>query len=147
MNKILPKTIVGLTLICCWANGFSQDYLVTNENDTIYGRIELKTNTSVVVHNKDGKQKFKATEAKFFQRGDFKFSSVKTSIPEFLLEIKKGEISYYAESHLKSRYTLNYTRQVYLKYKERVFRLMLNLTLSLPMMFFYLTFLGMCKTL
>lgn len=120
MNKNLQKITVlifGLFSSFC----FSQDYLVTNENDTIYGKIEWKTNITVYVETKNGKQKFRANEAKFFKRGDFKFSSVKTSIPEFLLEVKKGNVSYYKESHLKSSNTLNYKRQVYLSYNDKVY--------------------------
>ena len=71
--------------------------------------------------NKNGKQKFKANEAKFFQRGDFIFSSVKTNIPEFLLEVKKGDVSYYKESHLKPRFTIDYKKRVYLKHKDKVY--------------------------
>ena len=109
---------------------FSQDYLVTNEHDTIYGKVELKTNTTVYIKNTNGKQKFKAHEVKYFKRGDFKFSSVKTSIPEFLLEVKKGEISYYKESHLKSRFTLDYVRQVFLKYNEKIYPINVNANIS-----------------
>ncbi len=120
MNKYFRIIIVllfsSLSSIC-----FSQDYLVTNENDTIYGKIEWKTNTTVYIENKDGKQKLRANEAKGFQRGDFKFSSVKTSIPEFLLVVKKGRISYYKESHMKSRFTLNYVRQVFLEYNDKIY--------------------------
>ncbi|QHI35508.1 hypothetical protein IMCC3317_08540 [Kordia antarctica] len=120
MNKGLIKIIAlifGLFSTFC----FSQDYLVTNENDTIYGKVEWKTNITVYVKTKDGKKKFKANQAKFFKRGDFKFSSIKTSIPEFLLEVKKGKVSYYKESHLKSRFTLNYVRQVFLEYNDKIY--------------------------
>jgi hypothetical protein len=109
---------------------FSQDYLVTNENDTIYGKVEWKTNTTVYVETKNAKEKFKANEAKFFRRGDFKFSSVKTSIPEFLLEVKKGKLSYYKESHLKSRFTLDYTKQVYLGYNDKIYPIDVNANTS-----------------
>lgn len=120
MNKYFRIIIV---LIFCFFSSicFSQDYLVTNENDTIYGKIEWKTNTTVYIENEEGKQRFRANEAKGFKRGDFKFSSVKTSIPEFLLEVKKGKISYYKESHLKSRFTLNYVRQVFLEYNDKIY--------------------------
>lgn len=104
----------------------SQDYLVTNENDTVYGKVEWKTNTAVYIKNKDGKQKFRAHKTKYFKRGDFKFASVKTSIPEFLLEEKKGKISYYKESHLKSRYTLDYVRQVFLQYNDKIYPINVN---------------------
>ena len=120
MNKyfrIITVLIFGSFSSFC----FSQDYLVTNENDTIYGKVEWKTNTTVYVENKDGKQKFRANEAKSFKRGDFKFKSVKTSIPEFLLEVKKGKVSYYKESHLKSRFTLDYVRKVYLRYNDKIY--------------------------
>jgi hypothetical protein len=99
----------------------SQDYLVTKSDDTIFGKIEWKTNVFVFVENENGKQKFRADKVKFFQRGDFRFVSVKTKFPEFLLEVINGELSYYLESHLKSRYTLNYERKVYLKYKEKLY--------------------------
>lgn len=125
MNKYFRIIIVlifgNFTSFC-----FSQDYLVTNENDTIYGKIEWKTNTTVYIENKNGKQKFRANEAKSFKRGDFKFSSVKTSIPEFLLEVKKGKVSYYKESHLKSRFTLNYVRQVFLQYNNKIYPIDVN---------------------
>ena len=129
MNKyfrIIIVSIFGLFTSFC----FSQDYLVTNENDTIYGKVEWKTNTTVYIKNKDGKQKFRANEAKSFKRGDFKFSSVKTSIPEFLLEVKKGKISYYKESHLKSRFTLNYVRQVFLEYNDKIYPIDVNANIS-----------------
>jgi hypothetical protein len=129
MNKSLLKIIVLIfTLFSTFC--FSQDYLVTNENDTIYGKIEWKTNTTVYVENKEGKRRFKANEAKSFKRGYFKFSSIKTSIPEFLLEVKKGEISYYKESHLKSKFTLDYTRQVFLKHNENVYPIDVNANLN-----------------
>ncbi len=120
MNKyfrIIILLIFGLLTSFC----FSQDYLVTNENDTIYGKVEWKTNTTVYIENKDGKEKFRANEAKSFKRGGFNFSSIQTSIPEFLLEVKRGKISYYKESHLKSRFTLNYVRQVFLEYKDKIY--------------------------
>lgn len=120
MNKyyrIIIVLIFGVFTSFC----FSQDYLVTNENDTIYGKIEWKTNTTVYIENKDGKQRFRANEAKGFKRGGFKFSTVKTSIPEFLLEVQKGKVSYYKESHLKSRFTLNYVRQVFLEYNDKIY--------------------------
>lgn len=112
------------------ASCFSQDYLVTNENDTIYGKIEWKTNTTVYIENKDGKQRFRANEAKGFKRGDFKFSSVKTSIPEFLMELKKGKVSYYKESHLKSKFTLDYVRQVFLEYNDKIYPIDVNSNIS-----------------
>ena len=130
MDKTLPKIVVLMLVILFSTNSFSQDYLVTNENDTIYGKIEWKTNTTVYINNKDGKQSFKANEAKIFKRGDFRFSSIKTSIPEFLLEVKKGKVSYYKESHLKSRYTLDYTRQVYLSHNEKLYPIDVNANIS-----------------
>lgn len=125
MNKyfrIIIVLIFGVFTSFC----FSQDYLVTNENDTIYGKVEWKTNTTVYIENKDGKQKFRANEAKSFKRGYFKFTSMKTSIPEFLLEVKKGAVSYYKESHLKSRFTLNYVRQVFLEYDDKIYPIDVN---------------------
>ncbi len=129
MNKnlqIITVLIFGFFSSFC----FSQDYLVTNKNDTIYGKIEWKTNTTVYVENKNGKQKFKANEAKNFKRGDFKFSSVKTSIPEFLLQVKKGKVSYYIESHLKSRFTLDYVKHVYLQYNDLIYPIDVNANIS-----------------
>ncbi|WP_158655179.1 hypothetical protein [Flavivirga eckloniae] len=81
----------------------------------------MKTNVFVFVKNENGKQKFRAGKVNFFQRGDFRFVSVKTKFPEFLLEVINGELSYFVESHLKSRYTLNYRRKVYVKHKEKLY--------------------------
>lgn len=120
MNKYF-RIIIVLIFYFFSSICFSQDYLVTKKNDTIYGKVEWKSNTTVYIENKDGKQRFRANETKSFNRGDFKFSSVKTSIPEFLLEVKKGNISYYKESHLKSRFTLNYVRQIFLEYNDKIY--------------------------
>jgi hypothetical protein len=130
MNNNLTKIITSLILIFSVSICFSQDYLVTNENDTIYGKIVWKTNTTIYIHNKDGKQRFRANEVNFFKRGDFRFSSVKTSIPEFLLEVKKGEISYYKESHLKSRYTLDYNKKIYLYHNDKAYPIDVNTNIS-----------------
>lgn len=119
MNRTLLKIIV--LLLFGISNSFSHDYLVTKDKDTIYGNIEWKTNVFVYVKNQDGKQKFRADKVDFFQRGAFRFVSVETKFPEFLLEVKKGDISYYVESHLKSRYTIGYERKVFLKYKDELY--------------------------
>lgn len=121
MNKNFTKIITSLILIFSVSICFSQDYLVTKTKDTIYGNIVWKTNVFVYVKNNDGKQKFKADAVDFFQRGAFRFVSIKTNFPEFLLEIKKGEVSYYVESHLKSKYTINYEKKVFLKYKDKLY--------------------------
>ncbi len=120
--KQKSKLYISL-LICIFSlsNNFGQDYLVTKDNDTIHGIIEWKTNTSVFVRNNEGKYRFKANKTKLFKRGAFVFVSINTGIPEFLLEVKKGKISYYKESHLKSKYTLDYIKHVYLKYNDTIF--------------------------
>jgi len=119
MNRTLLKTIILLLFGITYS--YSQDYLVTKEKDTIYGKIEWKSNVFVYVKHKGGKQKFRADKVEFFQRGAFRFVSVKTNFPEFLLEVKKGEISYYAESHLKSKFTMDYEKKVFLKYKDDLY--------------------------
>jgi hypothetical protein len=121
MENQLTKKIIKLIVIFYVSICSSQDYLVTKEKDTIYGNIEWKTNVFVYVKNKDGKQQFRADKVEFFQRGAFRFVSVKTNFPEFLLEIKKGEISYYAESHLKSNFTIDYKKRVFLKYNDDLY--------------------------
>lgn len=121
MKRPLTKTITTFILIFYVSICSSQDYLVTKNKDTIYGNIEWKTNVFVYVKNKDGKQEFRADKVEFFQRGAFRFVSVKTNFSEFLLEIKSGEISYYAESHLKPKFTLNYEKKVFLKYKDKIY--------------------------
>lgn len=128
MNRTLLKTIA--LLIFGISNSFSQDYLVTKDKDTLYGNIEWKTNVFVYVKNQDGVQKFRADKVDFFQRGAFRFVSVKTSIPEFLLEVKKGDIRYYKESHLKSIYTLDYNRKVYLQHNDIVYPIDVNANIS-----------------
>ena len=115
------KLIISIILIFNASICFSQDYLVTKDKDTIYGNIEWNTNISVSVNNKDGKQKFRADKVDFFQRGAFRFVSVKTKFPEFLLEVKKGKVSYYVESHLKSKFTIDYEKKVFLKYNDELY--------------------------
>lgn len=121
MNNTLLKITTSIILIFSVTICFSQDYLVTKNKDTIYGNIEWKSNVFVYVKNKDGKQKFRADKVDFFQRGAFRFVSVKTNFPEFLLEIKKGEVSYYAESHIKSKFTIDYEKKIFLKYKDGLY--------------------------
>lgn len=121
MNKSLLKILTSLILIFGVTICFSQDYLVTKDKDTIYGNIEWKSNVFVYVKNKDGKQEFRADKVEFFQRGAFRFVSVKTNFSEFLLEVKKGEVSYYVESHLKSKFTIDYEKKVFLKYKDDLY--------------------------
>lgn len=121
MKTSLSKLFAIFTLVF---NAFickSQDYLVTKSDDTIFGKIEWKTNVLVFVKNENGKQKFRADKVKYFQRGDFRYVSLKTKFPEFLLEVINGELSYYLESHLKSRFTINYERKVYVKYKGKLY--------------------------
>ncbi|EDM43459.1 hypothetical protein SCB49_00380 [unidentified eubacterium SCB49] len=121
MNTVSLKIITLIILLFNITICVSQDYLVTKDKDTIYGNIEWKSNLFVYVKNEDGKQKFRADQVDFFQRGAFKFVSVDTKFPEFLLEVKKGEISYYLESHLKSRFTIDYEKKVFLKYKDKLY--------------------------
>jgi len=104
----------------------NDDYLVTKENDTIYGKIEWNTHRSVFVINTDGKQKFKADKVNFFQRGAFRFVSIKIEFPEFLLEVINDDVSYYVEAHLKSKYAMNYVRKVYLKHKGKSYAIVVG---------------------
>ena len=121
MKITLPKIITTFLLISNVCVCASQDYLVTKEKDTIYGKIEWKTNVIVYVKNESGKQKFRADKVDFFQRGAFRFVSVNTKFPEFLLEVKNGQVSYYVESHLKSKFTIDYKKNVFLKYKDDLY--------------------------
>ncbi|SEB48512.1 hypothetical protein SAMN04489761_0986 [Tenacibaculum sp. MAR_2009_124] len=122
MEKLFIRAVIILFIYSFSSlSVHGQDYLVTINNDTVYGKIEWKTNTTVFVKNRKGKRQFKANQAKLFKRGSFIFYSINTGFPEYLLEVKKGIVSYYKESHLKSRYTLDYKKHVYLKYNDTLF--------------------------
>lgn len=126
--NIKMRTILLIVLLLVFIKPFSnakapiyQDYLVTKSNDTIYGKISWKNNIMVFVENENGKNKYRADKVNFFKKGSFKYVSINTKFPEYLREIINGEISYYVESYIKHRTTIDYTPHVYLKFKEEIY--------------------------
>jgi hypothetical protein len=125
MKKIIVLLIIAFSVNLSFSttNEYSsKDFLVSINNDTIYGKIEWKSNSTVYIINQKGKQKFRADKAKFFQRGAFRYVSIKTMFPEYLLEIVNGPLSLYKESHLKSRTVdRNYKKSVYITYEDKLY--------------------------
>ncbi len=104
------------------AQDFSKkDFLISAAGDTIFGKVTLKNNCMAVVENKKGKFKFRADKAILFQRGATRYVSIDTKFPEYLKEVVSGKYSYYTESYLKEKSTVDYTPHNYIVFEDKVF--------------------------